>query len=200
MNALSVDANEAVEPRPRGRDAVRAAVLGSAIRLFADKGPSSVSLRDIAADAKVNLGLLHRHFGSKQELVTAAIEHYLDGVRSRMWDALQAKDLAEAMVHVFRHDVTLYTRLNAWSLLDGVEPSKLQQEYPGVTTLVGYLESIGFDAVAARARAAAIFGICAGFGFFEPTLRVAADLDTVPDDVITSTLAASVRVLLDPEA
>ena len=62
--------------------------LDSAIAFFADRGPASVSPRYIAAAANVNLGFLHRHFGSKAELVTAAIDHFLAGIavsRAACW-------------------------------------------------------------------------------------------------------------------
>ena len=54
--------------RPKGKEEVMAAILASATELFAEKGPSAVSIRDIALKAKVNHGLIHRHFGSKENL------------------------------------------------------------------------------------------------------------------------------------
>src|SRR5262245_53478169 len=60
--------------RPRGREAVMAAVLDAATTLFAARGPASVSVRDIAAAAGVNHALVHRHFGSKQEVLRAVLE------------------------------------------------------------------------------------------------------------------------------
>ena len=44
------------------------AVCKAAAELFAERGPAAVSSRDIAARAGVNYGLIHRHFGSRQEL------------------------------------------------------------------------------------------------------------------------------------
>src|SRR4051812_18429016 len=61
-------------PRPRGREAVMAAVLDAAMTLFAARGPASVSVRDIAAAAGVNHALVHRHFGSKQAVLRAVLE------------------------------------------------------------------------------------------------------------------------------
>src|SRR5262249_27423330 len=50
---------------PVGRAEVVAAVLESAADLFAERGPAATSIRDIAARSRVNHGLIHRHFGSK---------------------------------------------------------------------------------------------------------------------------------------
>jgi AcrR family transcriptional regulator len=186
--------------RPTGRAAVRAAVLDSAIALFAERGPSSVSLRDIAGAANVNLGLLHRHFGSKADLVTAAIEHFLAGMRSRIIEVLTADDFSSALVSVLRYDASVYTRLMAWSLLDGVDAENLQGNYPMVLVIIARLEELGFDPQVARARASVIFGIVNGFVFFEPALRAAAELDTVPDALIDETLANTMRSLFEPSA
>lgn len=184
-------------PRPTGRTAVRAAVLDAAIALFAERGPASVSLRDIAGAANVNLGLLHRHFGSKAELVTAAIEHFLSGMRGRVAEVVHADDFAYEYVRLLRSDGVIYTRLMAWSLLDGVEPDNLQESYPAVIAIVAKLEAMGFDPELARARASIIFGSAVGFVFFEPALRVAAELDRVDDELITETLANTVRSLFE---
>ena len=52
-----------------------AAVLESAADLFAERGPAATSIRDIAARSSVNHGLIHRHFGSKDGLVGAVLDH-----------------------------------------------------------------------------------------------------------------------------
>src|SRR5262245_19569221 len=67
-------ASVARQLRPRGREAVMAAVLDAATTLFSARGPASVSVRDIAAAAGVNHALVHRHFGSKQEVLRAVLE------------------------------------------------------------------------------------------------------------------------------
>lgn len=63
--------------RPTGRDEVRSAVLREARRLFSERGPR-VPLREIADAAGVNLGLIHRHIGRKDALLTAVMQ---DAVR-----------------------------------------------------------------------------------------------------------------------
>ncbi|MCV7064458.1 helix-turn-helix transcriptional regulator, partial [Mycolicibacterium vaccae] len=42
-----------------------------ALRLFAQRGPDAVTMRDIAAAAQVSPALLVRHYGSKEGLVEA---------------------------------------------------------------------------------------------------------------------------------
>jgi AcrR family transcriptional regulator len=52
----------------------REALLGAAIELFAERGPASVSIRDIARHADVHHSLVHRYFGTKDDLLAEAIE------------------------------------------------------------------------------------------------------------------------------
>jgi AcrR family transcriptional regulator len=50
-------------------DRTRALILDAAERLYADRGFSDVTLRDIVASAGVNLAAVNYHFGSKDELI-----------------------------------------------------------------------------------------------------------------------------------
>ncbi len=65
----------------RGRDAVEAALIESTATLLAEQGPARIGLREIAERAGVNKGQIHHYFGSKQNLIEAAVrklarEHY----------------------------------------------------------------------------------------------------------------------------
>lgn len=50
-------------------DRTRTAILNAAERLYAERGFSDVTLRDIVAEANVNLAAVNYHFGSKDELI-----------------------------------------------------------------------------------------------------------------------------------
>ena len=50
-------------------DHTRSAILAAAERLYADRGFGDVTLRDIVAEANVNLAAVNYHFGSKDELI-----------------------------------------------------------------------------------------------------------------------------------
>jgi AcrR family transcriptional regulator len=121
--------------RPRGRDEVRAAILAAARRRFATEGPAA-STRDIAADANVNLGLLHRHFGSKDQLIRAVFAD----VAERGFAKIEAAEtFDEALACIFagaldREDT--YARMLAGALLAGRQPSELQNEFPTIRRLV----------------------------------------------------------------
>jgi AcrR family transcriptional regulator len=50
-------------------DLTRTAILAAAERLYAERGFSDVTLRDIVSAANVNLAAVNYHFGSKDELI-----------------------------------------------------------------------------------------------------------------------------------
>jgi AcrR family transcriptional regulator len=65
--------------RPGGsRTETRAAILGAARRLFAELGFESASMRAIAAEAGVDAALITHFFGSKANLLAAAIDWPFD--------------------------------------------------------------------------------------------------------------------------
>jgi AcrR family transcriptional regulator len=64
-----VDPAQANEPEETNEAATKAAVFCAAERLFALHGFQNVSVRDITADAGVNLASVNYHFGSKDALL-----------------------------------------------------------------------------------------------------------------------------------
>jgi AcrR family transcriptional regulator len=58
-----------ISGQPMPSDQTRTAILAAAERLYADRGFGDVTLRDIVAEANVNLAAVNYHFGSKDELI-----------------------------------------------------------------------------------------------------------------------------------
>ena len=68
---------EAKKPRERTTargDATRNQILDASEVLFGSNGYLGTSLRDIAKQAGVRMGLVHYHFGNKHEILDAALE------------------------------------------------------------------------------------------------------------------------------
>src|ERR1700679_3759938 len=81
----------------------RQKLLDTAERMFAEQGYGAVSLRQIIADAEVNLAAIHYHFGSKQELLDEVIMRRAGPVnRERLarLERLEAKPAARAVEQV----------------------------------------------------------------------------------------------------
>src|SRR5882757_6256399 len=101
--------------RPTGRDEILDAVLDAAERLFAANGPANVSLRAIAQEAGVNYGLLYRHFGTKEMLLDALMQHYADRWLSEL-KAHQDYDAALELLLGNSGEASENLQLLAWTL------------------------------------------------------------------------------------
>jgi AcrR family transcriptional regulator len=69
-------------PRPVNADAqaTQRKILTSASELFAQRGRTGASVRDIARGAGVSLAMVHHYFGSKDGLYEACVEKMLDEI------------------------------------------------------------------------------------------------------------------------
>jgi AcrR family transcriptional regulator len=65
-------------------------ILDTAERLFADQGYAGTSMRQVIADAGVNLAAIHYHFGSKEELLDAVVLRRAEPVNSERIARLEA--------------------------------------------------------------------------------------------------------------
>lgn len=74
---------------PRGAD-TRTRILDAATRLFALHGVANTSLRQITAEAQVNLAAINYHFQSKDQLVSAVMRRLIDPINERRLQILTA--------------------------------------------------------------------------------------------------------------
>lgn len=117
------------EHRPHGRDDVVRALLAAATELFATRGPAAVSLRDVATAADVNLGLIHRYIGSKQDLLAAVL-----GARAGMaeWDHAStpgAEGVVELILGLLVADPP-FNRVMLRAIVEGTDVRRLQGDFP----------------------------------------------------------------------
>lgn len=68
-------------------DETRAALVEALIELLGERSVAAISVRDVAAAAGVNHGLVHRYFGSKEALVRAAVER----ISHQVYDGFPAR-------------------------------------------------------------------------------------------------------------
>lgn len=74
-------------------------ILDAAERLFADHGFAATSLRNIVAEAEVNLAAVHYHFGSKEALIKSVLERRivpLNEERLRLLDLAEAQSIGQS--------------------------------------------------------------------------------------------------------
>jgi AcrR family transcriptional regulator len=166
-----------VSRRPEGRDQVVAALLKAAERLVAERGPAHVTLREVAGEADVNLGLVHRHIGSKDDLLQAVLERVVADGSAR---TATRSDWEDAVRPIFAPSPVLYdyAHLLAWLLLEGLDPSSLAERLPTSDALVGLAaEAFDTDDHDARVAVLALLSIAFGWHLFGPFLTAALGLD-----------------------
>lgn len=83
----------------------RRTILLAAERLFAQRGYHAVSLRDIAAEAGVQVALVGYHYGAKHQLYHAIFESWMPSIRERralLDEAMALPDPAARLPAVLR--------------------------------------------------------------------------------------------------
>jgi len=168
---------------PTGRDEVTAAILDSAAQLFAERGPAAASIRDIAARARVNHGLVFRHFGTKEQLVGAVLDHLATDL-TKLLDSGGPDDELEAAI-------ALQSRVLARALLDGFPVDQLQHGFPAATRLIELVRMQHDDDGAARLATAHALALLFGWQLLGPVLRKATGLGL--DDISPDELRQSIR-------
>ncbi len=174
---------------PTGPAAVRRAVLDAAAEEFGRRGVAEVTLRDVAAAAQVNLGLISRYVGSRDDLIRAVFS-----------------DLTEQLVLEIRTDPTAprgfevdsvmgrWTRVVTHLVL--VEPDATVIDGSPVVELAAVIERVyGLPGDAARLRAAQILASAIGWRLFEPYLVSAAGLGGAPRGEVRDELTRTHRRL-----
>lgn len=162
--------------RPRGREEVVEALLASARRLIAERGPS-VPLRDIAEDADVSFGLLHHYLGTKAEVLDTVYRAAAESAASRL---AAAPHLDEAVEQLMRLGDGTTTRLIAWAVLEGRGSAAAFEGSPALDVLRALMRA---DTVAAgsdltdddaRVFAAFVMTVALGWHLFGETALLAA--------------------------
>ena len=174
--------------KPIGKDEVRAAVLHAASELFADKGPTATSIREVATRAGVNHGLLHRHFGSKRQLLAATLQHLADFAA-----LLRASGAAQADIEAASD---LQARVMVRSALDGFPVEELQQRFPGMEAFLEQVQQAHSDDRTSRLLAAHGMALHIGWGLMGPTLRVAFGLQDLDDTAIRTAVAEQIAKIV----
>src|SRR6202012_5457306 len=185
------EARVAVTAKPIGKEEVVAAVLEAAGELFGGKGPAATSIREVAARAGVNHGLLHRHFGSKRQLLAATLQHLADS-GAALRDSGASQQRLEAV-----HE--LQARVMVRSMLDGFPVEELQQRFPGMEAFLDQVRAGQTDERTARLLAAHGMALQVGWGLMGPTLRVAFGLQDLDDDEIRTAVAEQIAKIVAAE-
>jgi TetR/AcrR family transcriptional regulator, repressor for neighboring sulfatase len=175
---------------PIGREEVVAAILTAAADLFAERGPAATSIRDIAARSNVNHGLLFRHFGTKEQLVGAVLDHLGTHLSTLLETGAPAEEVERAMDRQLR--------VTARTLLDGYPAGQLQTRFPNVSWLLDQVRPHHDSDRSARLAVANALALQTGWRLFEPLLRSAAGLDELTDTDLRQAVGVEVARIIEP--
>jgi AcrR family transcriptional regulator len=165
------------------RERAVAALVSAATELFAARGPDGVSLREIAARAGVNYGLIHQYVGSKDDLLRLVIARSTSTTAARFARAAGVGEALELLQGPVGADDPPYPRLLAWAILQGRDPKELAGPAPALPTLIAMLPGPTGEGDLEndpRLRAAAITALTLGWSLFGTFVTYAAGLEEVP--------------------
>ena len=164
---------------PRGRDAVKAALIHAAADLFATRGPAAVGVREIAQKAGVNHGLVHRHFGSKEGLLLAVMNSLSERVSNSLGPHREDERLSELLIPVFEQaqETGQHWRILAMALLEGRDPADIQEGFPVFERLLAAAQRSEPDGITPEAFTSILVGMGLGMLVFAPWLKAASGQD-----------------------
>ena len=176
---MKTSETEAKSSTPKGKAQVQAALINAAARCFAERGIAQVSIREIAKDAGVNHGLVHRHFGSKDGLLKATLGNLSRSVDKRLKGVNHDEPLFALLPKIFggTKDVGLHWRVVTHALLEGMTVAELQDDFPVFERLVQASKVAGKSHEEAVGQAALIFATGLGYMVFQDYLKGAAEHD-----------------------
>ena len=160
---------------PRGRESVQDALITAATELFSARGPSAVSVREIAKYAQVNHGLVHRHFGSKEGLLRAVQNRLASDIAGKVGEPTEDESLEDLLGSVFgaTNRQGHWLRILAWSVLDGEPEAEIQENFPLADRMLAAAKRHPVGPLSPEARVTHIMSVGLGLLLFGPFLRQA---------------------------
>lgn len=184
-----------------GRDATVAAVEGAARKLFAERGYAGVSVRDIAAEAGVNHGLIHRHFGAKEGVLQAVLQGMFTDVGELALGKSRPGDpdfLAQLYPLVAQRRTDWQVLMRA--VLDGFDFSAAGFRFPLTQAVLSHVEARrGALDREARMRAGAIIAGGLGWLLLEEYLTPVLGLEGTPPKALQSRMARLFSCMSDAD-
>jgi AcrR family transcriptional regulator len=181
--------SETTDSAPRRRDAAatRDALVRAAHGRFVRLGYDRTTIRDVAADAGVNLALIKRYFGSKEGLFKAALASSpsfpgnggkFPQDRAELAEALSHQLSAGAWPEYGEHPVLMLLRDSGDEQVDNLRRQALEDFSRRV------LEASGRDGDEQLLRAELVVALGVGVAVIRSTVGLQPLRDATPDDLI----------------
>lgn len=184
--------------RRRPRDEVARALVDATAELLAERSSGQVTVRDIAARADVNVALIHRYFGSKRNLVGAAVAEAQRRMVAEVDGMPDALTGATSVFHAALQEHQLVATL-ARATLDGA----LDDLPPGQPAIGRLVERFEAEAAARghrprydlRLLVACLSAATMGYALFGGLIRSAAGLGEEPEEQVEAAIIGMLQDL-----
>ena len=182
--------------RRGGREQTTAAILDAAEKLFAERGFTAVTVRDIAAEAGVSHALVHRYLGSKADVYRAMLARNEDAIVGAASDQDELLTAASLMLREGLAHQRRYVRLIAHSALHGLSYDRTVGKFAATERLVELAEASASkdgaaqdtEAVDPRFVIASVVALFIGWISAEEWVLRASGLSDMSDDEIVDSL------------
>jgi AcrR family transcriptional regulator len=190
---------------PRGRDQITDAIIEATVELCKTGGPDKVTLRRVAEQANVNYGLVHRHFGTKAAVITAAMQR----AHERSFHDLveESEDLATALSRILLEGSNTLSRVMAWGILQDELDNVLPAEesalvLTGLSDLAAkdLTEESAADSLSQRAFVGTLVAALLGWRLFEPYLVRGLHLEEYDRSEIYKAILPILQGLVDQQS
>ena len=173
---------------PRGRNEIIEAILQATEKLLPKHNPTEISLRQIAEAANINYSLIHRYFGTKENVIMAAHERILSNVGQQFSAVDRIDGNVGVLFKISGENVSRRTLL-ARAMLDGADPHLIRHHFPIMHQLIELVRKkksktehpSHYDP---ETLAAFFAGSALGWFFFEPFLLASTGLDEKDKDEV----------------
>jgi len=110
-----------------GEDGTRERILREASQLFARKGYTGTSTREIAAEVGIRQPSLFHHFASKREILETLLAYSVDDATEIAWRHARARGPAAERLYHFVYEDTAYLCRSPYDL-SGVHVTEIMQD------------------------------------------------------------------------
>ena len=146
----------------------RAALLAAATEIVTETGSPNITVREVAARAGINHGLVHRYFGTKDALIAGVIDEIAGRVARQLTgdgdgESVVAGDEAGTLARLIGHAMVAGSDLASGAAGD-------MRSHPVARALVQRCREQGLSEDAARVAAAQIMALTLGWRLNEPFL------------------------------
>jgi TetR/AcrR family transcriptional regulator, repressor for neighboring sulfatase len=171
---------------PYGREAVKKAILDATEKLLLKKSPNKISVREIAEAANIKHPLIHRHFGTKDEVVMAVHARNIEKVERKIAKVEKLEGNIATFFEAVKKNKFRQIALSR-AMIDGINPRVIQNQFPVMQRLLELLKKrrseseLKFDS---EMMTAILGATVLGWFLYEPFLLAATNLEDKNKDEI----------------